>query len=117
MFGHVQRLDRGRQLLHHAGRRPTGRASGTSRSLRTASASSPMTTTILRLHDRELLDHARDAGRVGERRVADRALHAQRPVDGERVDPQALERLHQRGARAAVEGDALLDLARRAART
>ena len=63
-----------------------------------------------RLDDRDLLGHARDARRVGERAVADGALHAERPVDGERVDVQAPERLAQRGAGAAVEGDALLDL-------
>jgi hypothetical protein len=59
---------------------------------------------------------ARQAG-VGERGVGDRALDEQRAVDGERVDLQAAQRLHQRAARAAVEGDALLDLRRAAART
>src|SRR6185312_7449798 len=57
-------------------------------------------------------DQPLDACRVGQRGVRQRALHAQRPVDGERVDPQALERLHQRRAGAPVEGDALLDLRR-----
>ena len=54
-----------------------------------------------RLHDRDLLDEPRDALRRGERRVRHRALDAQRPVDGERVDLEPLERLHQRGARSA----------------
>ena len=64
----------------------------------------------LGLHDRDLLDQARDALGRGERGVGDRALHAQRPVDGERVDVEPPQRLHQRGAGAAVERDALLDL-------
>jgi hypothetical protein len=61
-------------------------------------------------HDRDLLDHPRHAGRVRQRGVRQRALHAQRPVHRQRIDRQALERLHQRAAGAAVEGDALLDL-------
>jgi hypothetical protein len=63
-------------------------------------------------HDRDLLDHARHAREVRERGVAERALHAQRPVHRQRVDLKALERLHQCAAGTAVEGDALLDLRR-----
>ena len=52
-----------------------------------------------RLDDRDLLDDPLDALAGRQRRVGDRALHAQRPVDGERVDPEPLEALHQRVAR------------------
>ena len=44
----------------------------------------------LRLHDRDLLDQPRDALGRRERGVGDRALHAQRAVDGERVDVEPL---------------------------
>ena len=93
-------------------------AAGSSSSLSDRrSASSPMTTTIFGCTiASSSISRAMHAGSASER-VADRALHAQRPVDGERVDVQALERLHQRGAGAAVEGDALLDLGGPAART
>ena len=64
----------------------------------------------LGLHDRQLLDQPADAAGVRHRRIGDRALDAQGPVDRQRIDRQALERLHQRVAGAAVEGDALLDL-------
>ena len=40
-------------------------------------------------------------------------LDAVRAVDGERVDPEPLERLQDRLAGAAEEGDALMDLALR----
>ena len=63
-----------------------------------------------RLHDRDLRNDARDALRVGHRGVGQRALHAQRPVNGQRIDRQPLEGLHQRATRASVEGNALLDL-------
>ena len=62
------------------------------------------------LDDRDLADEAGDAGRRGERRVRERALDAERPVDDERIDVEPLQRLHHRGSRATVEGDALLDL-------
>ena len=39
-------------------------------------------------------------------------LEAVRPIDGERVDVEPLQRLQQRLPRAAEEGDALLDLRR-----
>ncbi len=64
----------------------------------------------LRGDDRDLLGDPREARRVGERGVGDRALHEQRAVDRERVDLEAPQRLHQRAAGAPVEGDALLDL-------
>jgi hypothetical protein len=66
----------------------------------------------LGLHDRQLLDHTGDAGEVGQRDVAQRTLYAQRSVDRQRVDLQALQGLHDRATGAAVEGDALLDLRR-----
>jgi hypothetical protein len=62
------------------------------------------------LDDRNLLHQPADA--LGRRQlgIGERALHAQRPVDGEGVDAQPLEALHQSIAGAPVESDALLDL-------
>ena len=77
---------------------------------RRRSASSPITTMIRGWTIAISSVDAREADRVGQRAVADRALHAERAVDGERVDAEAAERLAQRGAGAAVERDALLDL-------
>ena len=117
MFGTTSASHAGVSGWISPGSGSTGRASGTSRSLSVVERVLAHDDDDLRLDDRELLDDARDARRVGERRVGHRALHAERPVDGERVDRQALERLHQRRARAPVERDALLDLRRDAART
>ena len=62
-----------------------------------------------RLHDHQLVEHASGAGLGGVDRI-DRALHADRAVDRERVDAKTLERLLQGHAGASVESDALLDL-------
>ena len=85
--GTYERVDRRRELLDHAGRRAaTGLRERDVEVVEHGERVLAHHDDDLRLDDRELLDDARDARRVGQRRVADRALHAQRPVDGERVD-------------------------------
>ena len=111
---HVQRVDRRRQLLELAGRRRRPRrASGSVEVVeRRRARPRPSRRRSCGCTIASSSTSARDARGLRQRRVGDRALHAQRPVDGQRVDVQPLERLHQRGAGAAVERDALLDLRR-----
>src|SRR6266566_5435563 len=65
-------------------------------------------------HDQLRLHDVQFAGEEGTRLIllTVRELEAIRPVDGHRIDMEALERLQARLAGAAVEGDALLDLGR-----
>ena len=53
----------------------------------------------LGLDDRDLLDQPREALGRRQRGVGHRALHAQRAVDGQRVDVEPPQRLHQRRCR------------------
>ena len=90
----------------------TSAAIGTGSAFSSSRASSPITTTMRGRHHGELVEHARAALRRRLVGVVHRALHEHGAVDGERIDAQPLEALHQRSARAAVEGHALLDLRR-----
>ena len=111
---HVQRVDRRRQPLDSPSAARAGAPAGRCRSLSSPSACSPITTTMrgcTTAISSTTRAHALRRRQVG---VAHRALHAQRPVDRQRVDAEALEALHQRAAAAPVEGDALLDLRRAA---
>ena len=113
MFGVYSASIDGVSVWTSPGVASTSRASGSSSSLSTSSASGPMTTTIfgctIAISSTSRATHSGAASAVS----AHRALHAQRAVDGERIDVEPLERLHQRGPRATVEGDALFDLRRR----
>src|SRR5215207_1231016 len=108
--GDVERGDRRGQLLQLAERRLERAAHRNVELVERLERPLPHDDHAARLHDRELLDHPLDALAGGEGRVRHRALHAQRPVDRQRVDTEPLEALHQRVAGAPVEGHPLLDL-------
>ena len=111
--GHVERLDRRRPALHLARLRPQRLGQREVEAASASITSSPIGTIsfgctmwISRA------SHGRHSSSASSG-VEPRALEAQRAVQHQRVDPQALHALQDRGARAAEERDALLALRQR----